>query len=148
LITFCSTARPENLISCQVPAPEFCAPGACSINCDIWRPFTAAQPPRLVHIDALTGRAEIDHIALRDDGDRLGDTGGLQLEIEREILSGHQLETGVFQRRKLAKLDSQRVRRRFETGHDISPVGVADGGALFPGSFVLDGDGDPGNDRP
>ena len=27
-------------MSCQVPSPAFCEPGACSISCDIWRPLT------------------------------------------------------------------------------------------------------------
>src|SRR5262245_18136580 len=39
LITFCSTARPENRMSPQVPVLAFCDPGACSMSCDIWRPL-------------------------------------------------------------------------------------------------------------
>src|SRR5438045_9388982 len=39
-MAFCSTARPEKRTSCQVPVPELSEPGACSINCDIWRPLT------------------------------------------------------------------------------------------------------------
>ncbi len=41
-MAFCSTARPENRTSCHVPVPEFSEPGACSINCDIWRPLTGS----------------------------------------------------------------------------------------------------------
>ena len=42
LITFCSTARPLNRMSCHVPVPAFCDPGACSSSCDIWRPLTGS----------------------------------------------------------------------------------------------------------
>ncbi len=41
-MAFCSTARPEKRTSCHVPVPEFSEPGACSINCDICRPFTGS----------------------------------------------------------------------------------------------------------
>jgi len=39
-MAFCSTARPLNRMSCHVPVPAFCEPGACSISCDICRPLT------------------------------------------------------------------------------------------------------------
>jgi len=30
-------------MSCQVPVPAFCEPGACSSSCDIWRPLTGSD---------------------------------------------------------------------------------------------------------
>ncbi len=43
-------------MSCQVPVPAFCEPGACSISCDICRPLTGrlftSRSPRLTPIFA------------------------------------------------------------------------------------------------
>ena len=63
LITFCWLARPLKRTSFQVPVPAFCEPGACSISCDIWRPFTGRfSTSRSVTLTPM--RAELRSIAV------------------------------------------------------------------------------------
>ena len=67
LITFCSLARPLKRTSCQVPVPAFCAPGAWSMSCDIWRPLTGSSltsrsltlTPRRAELMSSTGATPV-----------------------------------------------------------------------------------------
>src|SRR5712691_8104001 len=95
-MTFCSTARPLNRMSCQVPVPEFSDPGACSSNCDIWRPFTG-RPSTSRVLTFTPMRAELkSRTGAEPTTVTASEPGGLQLEVERELLTDRERHRGVL----------------------------------------------------
>ena len=110
LMTFWLLARPLNRTSFQVPVPAFCEPGACSISCDIWRPLTGSSLiSRSLTLTPM--RAELRSTALT-----LAVTctvsvtpAAVQRQVQRELLGGHELQPGEFERRQLAELGARIV---------------------------------------
>ena len=84
---------------------------------------------------------------LRLNGDRFSHAGRLQREIQREFLSGHQLEPIELQRSELTEGRANRVDGRPEVGNDVPPLGIGDDRPFFTRALVLDDHGCPRNDR-
>ena len=78
-------------MSCHVPVPAFCEPGACSISCDIWRPLTG-RPCTSRSLTLAPMRAELMSStgAAADDGHGFLHAGRLELEVERQLLADGQ----------------------------------------------------------
>ena len=125
LITFCSTARPEKRMSCHVPVPAFCEPGACSSSCDICRPLTGSScTSRSLTLAPMRAELRSMAVALRRHRHRLGDAGRLQLEIEAELLARRQRHVGVFERREAAERRADGVDRRLQVRDDVAALRV------------------------
>ena len=123
LITFCSTARPEKRMSCQVPVPAFCEPGACSSSCDIWRPLTGRSctsrsltfAPMRAELRSSTGVAA-------DDGHGLAARpAGWNSKSSVSSCPAASVIPRVFDRRETGLLGVQRVGRRLQPGNEVQP---------------------------
>ena len=108
-------------MSCQVPVPAFCEPGACSISCDIWRPLTGRPcTSRSLTLAPICAELMSSTGARADDRDGFLHAGRLELEVERQLLADGQRHLRVFDRGEADQLDANRVGRGLQAAdkHD------------------------------
>ena len=148
LMTFCSLARPENRMSCQVPSPAFCEPGACSISCDIWRPLTG-RPCTSRSLTLAPMRAELMSStgAVRHDRHALLHAGRPELEVERQFLADGQRHLRVFDGGEARLLGGDRVGRWLQRADHEEALVVAQRRADLAGLLVLHLDRRAGDER-
>jgi hypothetical protein len=95
----------------------------------------------LGHVDTDASRAEIHRRRVALDRDGFRDAGGLEGQVERELLRCGQLHAGVLDRGEALVSDFDRVDGRPQAGQDVAAVGVGDDHALFAGPLVARDDG-------